>query len=199
MTKVPEPLRVVTQRGEQHFPAGENVVIGRDPAASVALTYDKVSRRHLTVAFEPVSGWVATDASANGTYHDGARVSRLVLDGPVALMLGNPVDGEPIQLVVGAILPAAAGPANASIGQFSMVHQPERKTRIGRSADNDIVVNDLLASRNHAELDLRRARWLVHRGPRQLQRHVRQRSAGSAAGCRSPTAPWSASRTTCSA
>lgn len=204
----PDPLRVVTSRGEVVFPAGTPVVIGRDAGVSVLLSHDKVSRRHLTIAYEAESGWVATDASSNGTFRDGTRVGRFVVKGPVTLMLGNPATGERVDLAVGAapspqlsppgpqlsppgplvsppgifvpggglvpggaatpggpvepILPAGARPMNPSLGMFSMVYQPERRTRIGRASDNDIVVADLLASRHHAELTSDgRGGWLI--------------------------------------
>jgi ABC-type multidrug transport system ATPase subunit/pSer/pThr/pTyr-binding forkhead associated (FHA) protein len=199
----PEPLRVITQRGEVVFPPGPPVIIGRDTGISVVLTHEKVSRRHLTIAYEAGNGWVATDASSNGTFRDGTRVGRFVLHGPVTLMLGNPVTGERIDLALGRtpiappihvapmpgapaplsppagllrpgqmgpgpmpaggpILPAGAVPMNPSLGSFSMVYQPDRRTRIGRATDNDIVVADLLASRHHAELTTDgRGNWFI--------------------------------------
>src|SRR5262249_7384264 len=131
--------------------------------------------------------WVATDSSSNGTYRDGARVSRFVIDGDVALMLGNPHDGEPIELAsvpvpaprlpVGeAVPPAVVGTPDAArvpdaprpsggpgqpIGAFSMLHQTGKRTTIGRHSDNDIVVSDLLASRHHAVLTGRDGRWFI--------------------------------------
>jgi len=71
----------------------------------------------------------------------------------VRLMLGNPTDGELVELMAGNLLPAGGSvPMNPTLGAFSVVYQPERRTRIGRAADNDIVVADLLASRHHAQL-----------------------------------------------
>lgn len=196
MTVTPEPLRVTTRLGAEVFTAGAAVVIGRDSGATITVSHEKVSRQHLSIRFEPDSGWVVTDSSSNGTYQNGARVTRIAVNGAATLMLGNPVDGERIDLTVGAfdrvggavavaVLPntdhlstggfgpgllvpggrlptGASKPMNPELGQFSMVYEPERKTRIGRSADNDIVVNDLLASRQHAQLTSDgRGGWLI--------------------------------------
>jgi ABC-type multidrug transport system ATPase subunit len=170
-----QPLRVITQRGQSVFPAGPPVVIGRDNGVSVLVSHEKVSRRHLTIAYETGAGWVATDASSNGTFRDGTRVQRVPIQGPVTLMLGNPVDGERVQLLVGADGPAAVPapgvmpgampggrrPMNPTLGMFSMVYEPERSRTIGRSSDNDIVVSDLLASRRHAKLTQENGRWYI--------------------------------------
>ncbi|HKD96178.1 MAG TPA: ATP-binding cassette domain-containing protein, partial [Micromonosporaceae bacterium] len=63
----------------------------------------------------------------------------------------------------GSLLPAGGSvPMNPSLGSFSVVYQPERRTRIGRAADNDIVVADLLASRHHAQLTADgRGGWII--------------------------------------
>jgi ABC transport system ATP-binding/permease protein len=223
-----QTLVVTSRRGVEVFQPDTPVIIGRDPSATVHVTHDKVSRRHLTVQFDASTGWVVQDSSSNGTYWNGAKVSRLVVDQPLALLLGSLVDGEQVQLAVTPVaaparpgqpaaaaavpaqaqavpaqLPAqAAGRAHAPvqaparpqapahptvhptaqphelaqgllpkithsqaaphIGEFSMVYEPAKRTRIGRAPDNDIVVNDLLASRHHAELTSDgRGGWLV--------------------------------------
>ncbi len=52
--------------------------------------------------------------------------------------------------------------------------------RIGRDPSNDLVINDLLVSRRHAEFHAEPR--LRDRRPRQRQRHLRQRPAVSRAG-----------------
>src|SRR5262249_52985404 len=119
-----EPLRVKTSRGVETFPVTTQVVIGRDHGVEVLLTHEKASRRHLTIAWEPGAGWVATDGSSNGTYRDGAKVGRFVIAGTVRLMLGNPTTGEPVELMVGPVMPmvAPAQPMNPTLGHFSVVY-----------------------------------------------------------------------------
>jgi ABC transport system ATP-binding/permease protein len=143
---------VTTRSGVESFREGTDVVIGRDAGLSVIVSHDKVSRRHLSIAYEPGTGWVATDGSSNGTFRDGTRIGRFVVKGAVALMLGNPVDGEPVELAVGVAPPGVDKPIHPDLGLFSMVYEPSKRTIIGRAPDNDIIVNDLLASRHHAML-----------------------------------------------
>jgi ABC transport system ATP-binding/permease protein len=157
----PEPLRVTTRTGVEVFTPDRSIVIGRDAGATIVLAHDKVSRRHLTMAYEPDTGWVATDGSSNGTFRDGTRIGRFVVRGSIALMLGNPVDGEPIELAVGLVPPDSRSPIHVGLGAFSMVHQPTRRTTIGRHPDNDIVVTDLLASRHHAVLAGGSGAWTI--------------------------------------
>jgi ABC transport system ATP-binding/permease protein len=161
-------LRVTTSRGVEVFEPDRIVVIGRDSAAGISLAHEKVSRTHLTIRCDPQRGWVAVDSSSNGTYVNNGRVGEVVILAATTLMLGSAVDGERVELTPmvpaqragggmlpgGGILPGGrTGPMIPSLGQFSMVYQPDaKKTRIGRATENDIVVNDLMASRNHAEL-----------------------------------------------
>jgi ABC-type multidrug transport system ATPase subunit/pSer/pThr/pTyr-binding forkhead associated (FHA) protein len=123
------------------------ILIGRDDAADVVLADRRVSRRHLLLRFEP-AGWVLQDEdSTNGTWLNGARVGRLAVTGSLWLRLGSPVDGSVLELRPGPPGDAEAGP--------SAVHRPATGlVRIGRSSDNDIVVDDITVSRHHAELHL---------------------------------------------
>jgi ABC-type multidrug transport system ATPase subunit/ABC-type multidrug transport system permease subunit len=75
------------------------------------------------------------------------------------LRFGNPVDG-PRAVLAGAPRPAPDRPSAVSLplltGTFrrpsSVRPLPVRPVRIGRAADNDLVVDDLIVSRRHAEL-----------------------------------------------
>ena len=123
------------------------VVVGRGGGADVVVADQRVSRRHALLRLD-TDGWVLEDAgSTNGTWLDGARVGRVAVAGRLRLRLGNPVDGSVLELDPGSRRPPAAGP--------SAVHRPAaRRVRVGRARDNDIVVDDLLVSRHHAELRL---------------------------------------------
>jgi PAS domain S-box-containing protein len=59
---------------------GAGLVLGRGSEAAVRLHDPGLSRRHAQVRLEPGEGYVLTDlGSTNGTYLNGARVSRAVL------------------------------------------------------------------------------------------------------------------------
>jgi ABC-type multidrug transport system ATPase subunit len=171
MVATPQPLHVTTRGGTTTFPPGTAVVIGRDPAAAVVVSHEKASRHHLTVQFAPEHGWMLTDSSSNGTFHNGNRVGQLMVAGGVTVLLGNPVEGERVDLAVGTptapgavvpapgmpggrppIVPAGTSPLSLSFGELSMVYEPTKRLRIGRAPDNDVVVNNLIASRYHAQL-----------------------------------------------
>ena len=88
---------------------GPRVVIGRELDCDVPVTDARASRHHAFVQIED-GGWVVVDASSNGTFVSGQRITRLPLDGgPVSLHLGGPV-GEPV--VVGLVAAAPPGPAS---------------------------------------------------------------------------------------
>jgi pSer/pThr/pTyr-binding forkhead associated (FHA) protein len=130
------------------------VTVGRDAGADLDLAEPRVSRRHLVLR-PGRHGWVMEDVgSTNGTFHEGRRVSLLRIDRPVRLRLGDPDDGIELRVepdataVVRAHAPAPVptedpAPARAVV---------RGRLRLGRAADNDVVVRDPTVSGHHAEL-----------------------------------------------
>ncbi|WP_418058058.1 FHA domain-containing protein [Pimelobacter simplex] len=99
---------------------GPRVVIGRELDCDVPVTDARASRHHAFLQVED-GGWVVVDASSNGTFVSGQRITRLSVGGaPVSLHLGGPV-GEP---VVVSVLPAAAGQQPYAPQQPSAPQQP---------------------------------------------------------------------------
>jgi len=158
-------------------------VIGRDGSADLRIDHPKVSRRHLLLS--PVSqGWELRDESSNGSFVDGQRITVVRLAGPVTISLGAPHDAPRIAITVpGGAWPApkdpprdVAGPPApvpvpgpehvpaahyaAAQGLLSAVHDlRSARLRIGRAPDNDVVLDDLLTSRHHAELHRSEDGW----------------------------------------
>jgi ABC-type multidrug transport system ATPase subunit len=149
--------------GERSFPPDRPVTIGRDPSADVVVDHPRVSRRHATLEFRD-GAWVFRDAgSSNGSLHGGARIGELRVDGPTEVWLGLPNDGAPLLLepMAPAVsrAPATPDPRHGlgdagqigSMGRLSAVHAlGSSEVRIGRAPDNDVVIDDLRASRYHA-------------------------------------------------
>lgn len=135
-------LAVVVDGRRWLFPPGVPVVIGRGLDCEVVLTDPRVSRRHLRI--EPGGGgWVARDlASANGTFRRGERLVRHQVGTGLAVRLGHPGDGPLVELAVSG---AAARDR----------HPLADVTTLGRAADNNVVLTDLLVSRRHASLTRR--------------------------------------------
>ena len=175
-------LTVVAEGREWRFAGadGIEIVVGRDPLAQVQVEDARVSRRHLVIR-HGASGWEAHDpGSRNGTFRDGARFQRGPVKGALRLRLGNPVDGALVELlpsVAGSPVAAVTMQSNAqepaqetpsditqrgNIGAYSgIVPLPKTTVTIGRAANNDIVLDDLLVSRHHAALSGDRASGYV--------------------------------------
>ncbi|MCM2421369.1 FHA domain-containing protein [Streptomyces sp. RKAG293] len=138
--------------------------IGRDPQSDVVLSDDRVSWHHAVL--RPATGhWMLEDDdSTNGTYADGQRV-RLSSVGPGSVIrFGDAADG-PL-----AVLSAPAVDRPAEVRRPSAVSHPAatstfrrpssvrplpstaRTVRIGRAPDSDLVIDELVVSRRHAEL-----------------------------------------------
>jgi ABC-type multidrug transport system ATPase subunit/pSer/pThr/pTyr-binding forkhead associated (FHA) protein len=163
-------LRVTAAGREVVLDGGEAVTVGREQGAGIVIEDERVSRRHVVLRLEP-DGWVLEDEdSRNGTFHDGRRVGRLEVAAGLVVRLGDPdtgprleltpsVAGEPPApdggrtLLDARTLGAGAAPVPpADLGRLTGVHAVEQVVRVGRAADNDVVVGDLLVSRYHAEL-----------------------------------------------
>ncbi|MDQ6523706.1 ATP-binding cassette domain-containing protein [Nocardioides sp. LHD-245] len=82
--------------------AGPRVVVGRELDCDVPVTDARASRHHAVLQVEE-AGWVVVDASSNGTYVAGRRVTRLPLTGaPLSLHLGGPAGEQVVVNVVAA-------------------------------------------------------------------------------------------------
>ena len=147
---------------------GESLTIGREPSCTVTIEHPRISRRH-AILTSTSHGWLLTDVSRNGIFVDGQQVSRVAVHRTIEVMLGGR-DGAPaVQLRIpdGPADPpkpreavdARRAPTHAPV---SAVHQiAAGRIRIGRRPDNDVVLDDLLVSRRHAELWHTGGAWRV--------------------------------------
>jgi len=130
----PGPALVVrSQAASWSLPAGPAYVIGRDPACDVVVTDHRVSWRHAVLRFEG-HGWVLADnGSTNGTYTGDRRADRVEINGACVVRLGDAADGPVLSCTV----------VSAGTGTVPAVG---RVLRIGRAADNDLVIADMPAA-----------------------------------------------------
>ncbi|GAA1933057.1 FHA domain-containing protein [Kitasatospora viridis] len=141
--------------------------LGRDPDCEIVLADQRVSRHHAVLHVDD-GHWEFDDLdSTNGTYLDGHRVTHLDLleTAPESVLrFGSPGDGPEVELTVTPPPPRATKVAarptalTAITGSYRpptsvyRLAEQVRTVRIGRSHDNDLVVDDLAVSRHHAEL-----------------------------------------------
>ncbi|MDE3206669.1 MAG: ATP-binding cassette domain-containing protein [Acidobacteriota bacterium] len=170
-------VQVLPAGDELFFDGDRPVVIGRDRGADVVVSDERASRRHAVVRPDGDAGWVLEDHSSNGTFSSGERVAAVPVEGSMLVHLGDPQRGAAVRLAVAVGVASerawtahqppvrrsrrpipmsesasGAGPSRSELGEFSAAYEPATRVRIGRAADNDIVVADLLVSRHHAEL-----------------------------------------------
>ena len=159
------PLLVRAEGSDRRLDGGAEYRIGRDPAADIVLTDQRVSWQHAILRADGQS-WVLEDqGSTNGTYVDGEPKERVGILARCVVRLGDAEDGPELSLE--PQLPPAAGqghgpgPAGAGLCELPSVDRRPtarialsgRSQRIGRSPeDNDIVIPDLTVSRRHAVL-----------------------------------------------
>ncbi|MFF0183821.1 FHA domain-containing protein [Streptomyces sp. NPDC005244] len=152
-------LVLETETGSTVMSPGHDYHVGRDPLCEVVIDDVRVSWHHAVL--RPDSGhWTLEDEnSTNGTYADGRRVHEWGVGPGSVIRFGSPADG-PRAVLVGRPPPVAERPSAVSVpaatGTFrqptTVRPLPSRTVRIGRGGDNDLVVDDLIVSRHHAEL-----------------------------------------------
>ncbi|GGU46510.1 ABC transporter ATP-binding protein [Streptomyces albospinus] len=154
-------LVVESDGGTQVISPSHAYHVGRDPASDLVLSDSRVSWHHAVLRATEGHWLVEDEGSTNGTYTDGRRVQQSGVGPGSVIRFGNPADG-PCAVLTGIPRPKQPG-RPSSVSYPAATHtfrQPSsvrplpsaRTTRIGRAADNDLVVDDLAVSRHHAEL-----------------------------------------------
>src|SRR3954452_4813261 len=157
-------LRARLNGQEYQFDDGRDIRVGRDPSADMVSANPYVSREHVVVR-RAGNGWVLEDrGSRGGTFLGEQRVTSLPITEATTVRLGDPREGDELQLVQAAVVAALPSPppppasgtmagGNVRMGRPTGVYRTNKpKIRIGRAPDNDVVVDDMLVSRYHAEL-----------------------------------------------
>ena len=126
--------------------------IGRDPGNDVIIDDPLVSRVHARLDHDGTCWQLHDVGSRNGLFVEGERVRDVVVSGTIVVHFGDPEVGPRLRLEAAG---SATGPVDGSsdLGRATFVHDIGRDIeRIGRDVDNDVVLDDLLVSRRHAEL-----------------------------------------------
>ncbi|MEY9841662.1 ATP-binding cassette domain-containing protein [Streptacidiphilus sp. EB103A] len=154
-------LLLETDGDSQLISPSRSYQVGRDPLSDIMFADPRVSWHH-AVLHVGDGHWVLDDAgSTNGTFTDGRQVRHLDVGPGSVVRFGNAVDGPRAALsLLPAPSPAAPSRSPSALTSITGSYRrpttirslPERTIRIGRAADNDLVIEDLAVSRHHAEL-----------------------------------------------
>ncbi|MFD3539261.1 FHA domain-containing protein [Streptomyces sp. NPDC058662] len=136
--------------------------VGRDPLCDICLEDARVSWHHAILRPDGDHWTLEDDNSTNGTWADGHRVRASSVGPGSELRFGSAVDG-PRAVLVGLTPPAppAARPPQVSHPDLTSTFRRPTSVRplparavvtIGRAPDNELVIDNLVVSRRHAEL-----------------------------------------------
>ncbi|MBM7172228.1 FHA domain-containing protein [Streptomyces sp. G44] len=155
-------LVLETDTGSTVMSPSRDYHVGRDPLSDIVIDDVRVSWHHAVLHAELDHWTIEDEHSTNGTYADGRRVEEGRIGPGSVIRFGSVTDG-PRAVVVGRAPPQPRAPerpssvstpsATGTFRQPTTVRPlPTRTIRIGRADDNDVVIDDLIVSRRHAEL-----------------------------------------------
>jgi ABC transport system ATP-binding/permease protein len=175
-------LLVRMRRSDRVLLAGIDYRIGRDPSADIVVADPRVSWWHAVLRADGATWVLEDSGSTNGTFLGPERMSRLVISTSFVVRLGNADDGPLLRVepqFAGApgprVVPAPRAeaahrsdpppgrPEKSALGESQLMPSVDRRPtartpllvqamRIGRTPDNELVIEDLSVSRRHAEL-----------------------------------------------
>jgi len=162
---------IISVQGNKHRLTPDRIwTVGRDPACDIVIGHESVSRKHGEFSYSD-GNWSYRDlASANHSWVAGQTVEAVTITGPVDIRLGRETDA--LLKVLAArnsstassrvapvarpqILPAGPTPSptpSPSLRPELTLNMSGNALTIGRVPSNDLVVDDLLVSRNHASI-----------------------------------------------
>ncbi|WP_055619736.1 FHA domain-containing protein [Streptomyces sp. JHA19] len=154
-------LVLETEAGSTVMTPGRDYHVGRDPLSDIVIDDARVSWHHAVLRPEDGHWTLDDENSTNGTYTEGHRVDHRDVGPGTVIRFGNPADG-PRAVLLDRPAPAATPERPSAVSMPSRTGTfrqptnvrplPTRTIRVGRAADNDLVVDDLIVSRHHAEL-----------------------------------------------
>ena len=152
-------LLLETESGSTVMTPGRDYHVGRDPLSDIVIDDARVSWHHAVLRPDADHWTLEDEHSTNGTYADGRRVQQWGVGPGSVIRFGSAADG-PCVTLADRPAPAPERPSAVSMPAFTGTFRqpttvrplPARTVRIGRAADNDLVVDDLIVSRRHAEL-----------------------------------------------
>lgn len=175
-------LTITHPEGVLSLAPGKTLRVGRDERMDLRLVHPDISRRHAVIYYS--DGWcIADEGSSNGTFLNGERISAARLpDAGAVIGLGAQTGGLEIRVTPGR----GNESGGAAVGQSPFASDslyetvlagptpnPFRSSEpapamagpgvvtIGKAPDNDIVIDDVHASRHHARVSGRPGGLLV--------------------------------------
>lgn len=150
-------LLLETEAGSTVMSPGHDYHVGRDPLSDIVIDDARVSWHHAVLRPEADHWTLADEHSTNGTYADGLRIQERDVGPGCVIRFGSPSDGPRAVLVAperpSAVTAVSMPGLTGTFRQPTTVRPlPTRTVRIGRADDNDLVIDDLVVSRRHAEL-----------------------------------------------
>ncbi|RPA12505.1 ATP-binding cassette domain-containing protein [Gordonia sp. OPL2] len=116
------------------------LTVGSAPDNGIVVDHPLVGAHHLSIEWRGDGWWVMCDDPATPAYAAGSVITQLLVASSARVRLGDPDIGPALYVVLGA---TGEQPTTAVVDGI---------LTIGRTPENDVVVDDPLVSRHHARV-----------------------------------------------
>lgn len=136
------------------FDGTQTVTIGRSLDVTFQIEDQSISRTHAKLTFDANKNvWTYTDAnSANGSFVNGVRVNSIQINGPTEIHLGEEAY-SPRVMFTPTNEQAKRTPTGSVVSANDVI--------IGKAAEADFILTDVLVSRRHARLIKSDNQWII--------------------------------------
>lgn len=116
------------------------LTVGSAPDNGVVVDHPLVGAHHLSIEWRGHGWWVVCDDPSTPAYAAGSVVTELLVSSSARVRLGDPDIGPALYIVLG------------SMGEQPITAVVDGILTIGRTPENEVVVDDPLVSRHHARV-----------------------------------------------
>lgn len=135
---------------------GQSLVFGRDRQADVVVAHEQVSSRHLRLSLQGGRLEMEDLGSLNGSFVNGHKTSRAVLQAGDVLALAAPggIADFRVDAAAAERRPSSVSLQPMAAGLPAIALHAGQTVRVGRAADNDVVIAHPQVSGHHCRFSL---------------------------------------------
>lgn len=137
------------------------LTVGRSSSCHIVINNPNISSSHARFIIEDNSVTLEDSNSTNGTYVDGEKITSKIVtkDNQITFSKNYVFDWNTLEPFIK--LSSGEIPARTEERLKTRIVQEKNVISIGRTSDNDLVINNIKVSRKHAQLEKKGDEWFL--------------------------------------